>query len=266
MSVIERPQASAGAIAWSQKEATLRVGDVLRVREGEAAVITRWGSLMGVLGPGEHALDPARVPFLYNVLDPGAAEGTADVSFVSTVEHGWHEMSAEPRRIADAASGLEVDVRFTGSFSMQVTDPAALVREMPDPSHEAIYRWVESTVDRACRDVASAMASEGVRVLDLRSEQHARALAERTLEAVAPKLEGTPVRVVRFGSLLVHIDEADAQRLAAPRLVVGGRALVRWTDGREHGATIRRVDGAEVEVAWDAGGLGRVPASSVRPA
>jgi membrane protease subunit (stomatin/prohibitin family) len=204
MTPIGRPQSAASALFGVIRSASIPVGAPIVVADGDAVAFMQYGMVSGVLGPGTHAADPAQIPFLYNFAPPGGGEMTADLMFVRTVEHGWWEMSAPPHSLSDPRTGERFDIRFTGSFSVQITDPHSFARDTRDDDERPLYTYVESVVDRACRDSASAMMSEGTGVRDLALEQHARALADRTVTQVAGVLTGHPIRVVRFGSLLVH--------------------------------------------------------------
>ena len=46
------------------------VGATLRVLPSQSALFVAMGRVMGILGPGQHLLDPARVPFLGMIVQP----------------------------------------------------------------------------------------------------------------------------------------------------------------------------------------------------
>jgi membrane protease subunit (stomatin/prohibitin family) len=201
--VIVRPEASRGALFVKLDAVTLAWGMPIRIDEGDAALFSSGGSLLGQLGPGSHHVDPKEAPFFLGVMsDPTPA---ADVVFVRTAEHGWWPMSAEPYALVDGRTGATVNVRFTGSFSVVVFDPRAFAQTMIVQSEQWLWAYVESVADRACRDMASAMMREGMGVADLTTEHGARMLADRTVADLAQDLAGRPLRVVRFGSLLVQV-------------------------------------------------------------
>jgi membrane protease subunit (stomatin/prohibitin family) len=201
MHVIARPEASRAALFVKLPALEIAQGAQVLVDEGDAVVFVRNGAALGMLGAGSYRVDPASAPFFASL----AAGARADVIFVKKSEHGWWSMSAEPYALTDGRTGALVQVRFTGSFSVEVHDPRAFATTMVVQDEKWLWAYVESVVDRACRDVAGAMMREGLGVADLAQEHGARALAQRTVADVSGDLASQPIRVVRFGSLLVQV-------------------------------------------------------------
>lgn len=203
---IARPESASSALFVTLRNATMPSTASIHVAADEKAVFVRDGMVQGMLGPGTHSADPSSTPFLYNLVPVGGGDAEGDILFVRTTEHGWWEMRAEPHPLDDVRTGARALVRFTGYFSVQVDDAYALASVIEGPDDKKLYEYIESKVDRACRDVATTMTREGIGIRDLCTEQHARALADRTIAKVAADLVGQPIRVVRFGSLLVNVE------------------------------------------------------------
>jgi hypothetical protein len=199
MKSIARAAGTEGALFVKLAAIDLDHGDAVQIAEGDACVFLRAGAAVGMLGPGAYAIDPMAAPFFANVV--GAP---CDIVFVRTVEHGWWSMSAEPYALTDGKNGTRADVIFTGSFSVEVLDPREFATTMIPNDETWLWAYIESKVDRAVRDQAHLMMREGWGFVDLFSELGARTLAERTIKDVSGDLAGQPIRVVQFGSLLVH--------------------------------------------------------------
>lgn len=199
MNTFGRPSGSEGALFAKHANATLSHGDTIIIDEGDACVFVRHGTALGMLSAGVFTVDPTSAPFFYNVLG-----GECELVFVRTTEHGWWSMSAEPYALTDGKTGQRADVIFTGSFSVEVTDPRGFATTMLMNDETWLWAYIESKVDRAVRDQAHMMMREGQGFAELFSEAGARSLAQRTIADVASDLAGQPIRVVQFGSLLVH--------------------------------------------------------------
>jgi len=111
----------------------IKMGARLTVREGQSAVFINEGQIADVFGPGLYTLSTQNMPILtmlkswpHGFTSPFKAE----VLFVSTRQFTnlkWG--TANPIPMRDADFGV-VRVRAYGSFSIRVTDPAKLIREI----------------------------------------------------------------------------------------------------------------------------------------
>jgi membrane protease subunit (stomatin/prohibitin family) len=199
--MIARPEPVRGTLFVKLAHVPIAAGEQVFVDEGDAAVFVRDGATAGLLGAGTYRIEKSGgAPFFASLLGD-----SVDVVFVRIIEHGWWQMSAEPYTLVDGRTGASSPVRFTGSFSVEVIDPREFATTMAVQDEKWLWAYVESVVDRACRDVASKMMTEGLGVHDLISEGGARLLGLRTIADVAHDLAGKPLRVARFGSLVVEV-------------------------------------------------------------
>lgn len=112
---------------------TLRNGAQLIVREGQWAVFLDEGRIADAFGPGRHTLSTANLPLLTNLLClPSGFESPfkAEVVFVCTrlfSDLKWG--TRQPLLLRDPELG-PVRLRGFGSYSLRVSDPAWLVREV----------------------------------------------------------------------------------------------------------------------------------------
>lgn len=134
------PDPSGDTLAWRfesggdpDRSRVLRNGAQLIVREGQWAVFLDEGRIADAFGPGRHTLSTANLPLLTNLLClPTGFESPfkAEVVFVATrlfSDLKWG--TRQPLLLRDPELG-PVRLRGFGSYSLRVSDPAWLVREV----------------------------------------------------------------------------------------------------------------------------------------
>lgn len=242
------------------------VGATARVLSGQALVFVSRGQVAGVLGPGEHLLDPRAVPFLRSIVSerPGGAVLGDDVFWVKTAASEPFAVAGALEPVLDPAVGEKVTPKLDARIAVLVTDPVRLIQGLAgNTDHGAVEQWVKALVVRQAQELAkkvprlAELTAEGKRV------EHARDLGQ----AVAPGLaelglglasceivafvlpDHVAARLRLLGGTLTHYSEAPGP----PSLADGARVRVsragQWYSGR-----VSKVTEGRAEVIWDVSG------------
>lgn len=232
MERIARDEADRGRIVATRPSAPFPAGSRLVCRD-EVAIFSRWGSACGMLGPGEHALDPAAVPFLANVTDAGRIE--CDVHFVTTVEVGVGLRKKKP--IVDPLSSEMVDVELTAEARVRASDPMRLHAAMTGMGggEEGLRTWIERVVGGAVFTALGRVLDERqCSVLELVAPDGAAAVRDRALAAPPGDLQEQGLELAGFGAFVLSVGDQDAARvreaLAQVQTMQGALAATQ-TDG-----------------------------------
>lgn len=178
----------------------IKMGAQLTVRESQSAVFVNEGQIADVFSPGMYTLETENLPVLSTL--QGWPHGfdspfRAEVYFVSTRQFTDEKWGTQhPAVMRDAELGM-VRVRAFGTYTMQVKDPAVLLRQLvgtdPEFKTDEVAEFVrESVVAR----VATALATSGVAVLDLAAHQNE--IAEKLAPIISADLEHLGLTLPRF--------------------------------------------------------------------
>lgn len=175
--IIEWTDDSRDTIVWRfpRYDNEIKMGAKLVVRESQTAVFVNEGAIADVFPPGTYTLTTQNMPILstlkgwkYGFESPWKAE----VYFVNTRQFPGQKWGTQnPVIVRDPEFGA-VRLRAFGSFTLRVTDPAALLREMvgTDPQFrtEEVREYLRQLV---VGHLGSALAKAQVPMLDLASRQ-----------------------------------------------------------------------------------------------
>src|ERR1700729_1869559 len=102
------------------------------VNADELAMFVNTGQVVGTMGPGRHQIDADEVPGLGAVIDwaTGGNAYRAELYFVGTREYPGNTFGGRIDDVQDPQTGMIVTLRVFGDYSMQVTDPAALITNL----------------------------------------------------------------------------------------------------------------------------------------
>lgn len=273
------------------RESPATLGGTLECAPGRSAVLACGGEVLGALGPGRHALDPASVPFLSS-LEPGA---TLDVALVDTSAPIEGLAIEGTFYLTDRATGAATKRVFTAVVDLRVIDPVKLVEAHgSELAAGTLERRVTEPFAAFFRRAATKHGSSGADILakigkPSLDELHAMGLAceaMRSLE-IAPEKESSPLRVgahvsaqwtngAYYGAVVIEIrgDEClvkwddgheptwvrkDQIRFEPPpvdarQLRVGMMVSAQWTDGGFYRARIAEIDGGRFLAKWEDGG------------
>lgn len=132
--VIEWQETDKRTILWKfpDKDANIKYGAQLTVRESQAAIFVNEGQIADVYGPGRHMLRTENMPILTRLKSWKHGFNSpfkADVYFVSTrqlTNFKWG--TPNPIFINDPEAG-RVEVRAFGTYFMKIADPKLFFRE-----------------------------------------------------------------------------------------------------------------------------------------
>lgn len=228
----------------------LPVGKRLEVAAGRSVVFVQWGRVAGVLGPGEHELDPQRIPFLSILVEqrPEGAVLGGDVFLAATEQ--------SPLAVALAVGEAAIEV----VAAVRVADPTTLLAQLGvgEPSE------LDATV---AAQIAAALkpAFAGAARAELADLAACRGIAEATLPAAREKLTAFGLAldgILSVGSSLAPAAAAapaeppPAAAAPAPSAPsIGGGARVRMSHaGAWYSGSVSRMADGQCEVTWDGAG------------
>src|ERR1041384_3548740 len=151
----------------------IKNGARLTVRESQAAVFVHQGQIADVFGPGAYTIDGGNTPILsklgawkYGFNSPFKAE----VYFVNTKQFTdlkWG--TSNPVMLRDADFGM-VRLRAFGIYSIRVSDPSALIKEVAGTNAHFVTEDIEGQLKRMLvSGFSDALAESKIAALDLAS-------------------------------------------------------------------------------------------------
>jgi membrane protease subunit (stomatin/prohibitin family) len=151
----------------------IKNGAQLTVRESQAAVFVFQGQIADVFGPGRYTIDGGNTPILtklgawkYGFNSPFKAE----VYFVNTKQFTdlkWG--TSNPVMMRDTDFGM-VRLRAFGIYSIRVTDPQALIKEVAGTNAHFVTEDIEGQLKRTLvSGFSDALAESKIAALDLAS-------------------------------------------------------------------------------------------------
>ncbi|MFD2355571.1 SPFH domain-containing protein [Nonomuraea ferruginea] len=177
--IIEWLDDSRDTIVWRfpRHDNEIKMGAKLVVRESQVAVFVNEGHIADAFPPGTFTLQTRNLPVLstlkgwkYGFDSPFKAE----VYFVSTrrfTDFKWGTQN--PIMLRDPEFG-PVRLRAFGSYSVQVTEPMSLLRELAGTDQRFRTEEVEGYLRQTIVGrLAGALGAAQVPVLDLAADQHA---------------------------------------------------------------------------------------------
>jgi membrane protease subunit (stomatin/prohibitin family) len=186
----------------------IKMGAKLVCREGQAAVFENEGKIADVFQPGTYTLETQNLPILsdlkgwkYGFNSPFKAE----VYFVGTrlyTDMKWG--TQEPVTLRDKEFGV-VRLRAFGTFALQVTDPAKLLRQLVGTDPNFTTDEVEEFLrQKIVSEVGTALAASNIPMLDLAANQ----------QTIADTLAGT--LTTSFADMGVAIPKFIIQNVSLP--------------------------------------------------
>jgi membrane protease subunit (stomatin/prohibitin family) len=249
---IEIPDHAKDELVWKWPDQQIIQHSRLNVDLDYQAVFTNLGKVIGVMGPGRHALDEGASLALGWLVDrlTGNAYYDAEVYFVATRDITNVGFGGPVDNLTDRPTGLVVTLRVFGELAFRVTDPATLLAKLLGTGADGDFTaeassWVTDQALAAIRAVLPDIVAEhGVLAMgELQAATTKAALAKANEEVSAYGLA-----VSAFGELNVNLPDADAQQLkqfAATKAYSGlagsfdaavrGQAALRIADGIANG-------------------------------
>jgi hypothetical protein len=238
---IQRPPDALG-LTHHVPSGSIAVGAPILVDAGDRAVFVQSGRVLGVLGPGRHAADPAQIRFLEWAVRPGARALDCETWFVR--EHGTVDVDGELGDIAIEAV-FDVEILDAGAVASQLV----VGRSLDEQLDHQLFRALPGVLDRV---------RAGGWPDDL--DQAAEALA---LAAESDGLGFAQLGARFAGFVELHLTEHAEDGPVG--FVSGAAVLAQSRDGRWAPGTIARIDSGRFEILWDDGRRDWVTPYQVRP-
>ncbi|BDS13373.1 SPFH domain-containing protein [Aureispira anguillae] len=176
LEVIEWKEDGKDTLIWKfpDKDASIKYGAQLTVRESQAAIFLNEGQIADVYGPGRHTLKTENMPVLTKLKSWKHGFNSpfkADVYFISTrqlTNFKWG--TPNPIFVKDPDAG-RVEVRAFGTYFIRVTDPKKFYREYAGTSNLLMVDELED-VFRALvvPKFAEALSESGATAFDIYSQ------------------------------------------------------------------------------------------------
>lgn len=174
--VIEWRENDKRTIIWKfpDKDANIKYGAQLVVRESQAAIFVNEGQIADVYGPGRHTLRTENMPVLTTIKSWKHGFNSpfkADVYFVSTrqlTNFKWG--TPNPIFINDPEAG-RIEVRAFGSYFMRIADPKLFYREYAGTkAFMTVDEIGEAFRDLVVPKFAEALSESGATAFDVYSQ------------------------------------------------------------------------------------------------
>jgi membrane protease subunit (stomatin/prohibitin family) len=243
---IAAPDSSKGQIVFKWSDQNIRKFSRAIVEPDAVAVFISQGRVMGLLGPGQHTLDAAELPFLGMFVDWASNSNAfkAEIYFVGAREFPNIRFGGRLDEIQDPQTGLIVTLRTFGEYALRVIDPARLILNLVGTvdvtSNDAVTSWVTQLLLKCTRSgVTSQLMSGAWQILGL--SMHRAEIEHGTLEEANNELAGYGIAITRLGNLDINLDDDDNARL---KKLAGDTAYSRLAGGYLAAAQAEMMQGA----------------------
>ncbi|MDQ1428444.1 MAG: hypothetical protein QOK39_1920, partial [Acidimicrobiaceae bacterium] len=168
------PDDRKGQIVFKWPDVNIRKMTRAIVDADELAVFINTGQVLGTMGPGRHQIDANELPFLGTIIDwaTGGNAYRAELYFVGTREYTGNTFGGRIDDVQDPQTGMIVTLRVFGDYSLQVSDPGALITRLTGTvdvtNNQAITSWVSDQLLKVMRThVTTQIVRNGWPILGL---------------------------------------------------------------------------------------------------
>jgi membrane protease subunit (stomatin/prohibitin family) len=243
---IAAPDSSKGQIVYKWPDHNIRKFSRAIVEPDAAAVFISQGRVMGILGPGQHTLDAAELPFLGMFVDWASNSNAfkAEIFFVGAREFPNCRFGGRLDEVQDPQTGLVVTLRSFGEYAMRVIDPARLILNLVGTvdvtSNDAVTSWVTQQLLKATRTTVTRQLMSGAwQILGL--SMHSPEIESGARDAANSELVDYGIAITRLGNLDINLDEDDNARL---KKLAGDTAYSRLAGSYQAAAQAQMMQGA----------------------
>jgi len=178
----------------------IKNGARLTVRESQAAVFVYQGQIADVFGPGLHTIDGGNTPILTKLgswMHGFNSPFKSEVYFVNTKQFTdlkWG--TSNPVMMRDTDFGM-VRLRAFGIYSIRVTDPRALIKEIAGTNAHFVTEDIEGQLKRTLvSGFSDSLAESKIAALDLASNYDE--LGKFTRAKLADDFKGFGLDLTKF--------------------------------------------------------------------
>lgn len=232
---IARPDAAKGLIVYKHPDPTIPMKAQLTVMDDECAFFFKEGHMVGKVEGGRRVtLETLNLPFLDQIVDKftGGNVFKAEIWFVTMREMAGFKFGGRIGAVEDPKSGVPVETRVFGNFSLQVVNPEKTIqffgtRQLhTEDEFEGFFR---DQVLKVIRErIADLLVKKKWPLLDVTSGAYTEELEVEAIAGAKTHLEGYGVQMVKMGNFEVSIDEDDAANL---KKLYTDAAYVRMSGG-----------------------------------
>ena len=239
------------------------------------------GQVVGTMGPGRHQIDADEIPGLGAVIDwaTGGNAYRAELYFVGTREYPGNTFGGRIDDVQDPQTGMIVTLRVFGDYSMQVTDPAALITNLVGTvdvaNNAAITGWMSDQLLKVMRThMTVQIVRNGWPILGLSA--YTPDIEKEVMAKGNEQLATYGVAIIRMGNFDINLSEQDETQLktlakdtAYSRLAgsfqqyAAGEAALGAGQGMAQGGAA--VGGAFLAAGLGIGGQAAAPAAAGPP-
>ena len=216
---IARPDSAKGLIVYKHPDPTIPNKAQLTVGTDEVALFFKDGQFIGQIGTGRHTLESSNIMFLNRLIDKftGGNVFKAEVWFITTRETAGYKFGGRIGNVEDPKSGLAIETMVHGEYSLQVTDPTAVIQFFGQRSwanDEEFVGWFRQILLKTIRErIAKMLVNQQLPLLNITSGALTQEIEAEVLEGLKAPLQGYGMRVVRLGNFAVSIKEEDETTL-----------------------------------------------------
>ena len=212
------PDDRKGQIVFKWPDVNIRKMTRAIVDADELAVFINTGQVVGTMGPGRHQIDANELPFLGAIVDwaTGGNAYRAELYFVGTREYTGNTFGGRIDDVQDPQTGMIITLRVFGDYSLQVSDPGALITRLVGTvdvtNNQAITSWVSDQLLKVMRThVTTQIVRNGWPILGLSA--YTTDIEQTVIEKGNEQLATYGLRLIRMGNFDVNLSDDDEAQL-----------------------------------------------------
>jgi membrane protease subunit (stomatin/prohibitin family) len=212
------PDDRKGQIVFKWPDVNIRKMTRAIVDADELAVFINTGQVLGTMGPGRHQIDANELPFLGAIIDwaTGGNAYRAELYFVGTREYTGNTFGGRIDDVQDPQTGMIVTLRVFGDYSLQVSDPGALITRLTGTvdvtNNLAITSWVSDQLLKVMRThVTTQIVRNGWPILGLSA--YTTDIEQTVIQQGNAQLQSYGLAIIRMGNFDVNLSDEDEGQL-----------------------------------------------------
>ncbi len=212
------PDDKKGQIVFKWPDINIRKMTRAIVDADELAIFINTGQVVGTLGPGRHQIDANELPFLGGIIDwaTGGNAYRAELYFVGTREYTGNTFGGRIDDVQDPQTGMIVTLRVFGDYSLQVSDPGALITRLVGTvdvtNNAAITAWVSDQMLKVMRThVTTQIVRNGWPILGLSA--YTTDIEQTVIQRGNEQLSTYGLAIIRMGNFDVNLSDEDEGQL-----------------------------------------------------
>lgn len=254
---IAAPDSSKGQIVYKWPDTNIRKFARAIVEPDAVAVFVNQGQIAGVLGPGQHTLDAAELPFIGMFVDWATNSNAfkAEIYFVGQREFPNMRFGGRLDDVQDPNTGLIVTLRAFGEYSLRVIDAPNLILNLVGTvdvtDNDAVTAWVTQQLLKVARTTVTTQLMSGAWPI-LGLSAHSPEIEAASMQAANNELASYGITIPRLGNVDINLNEEDSARL---KKLAGDTAYSRLAGGFMQAAQAQAMQGAGEGMAQGGGAV-----------